>query len=624
MRAIARAAAPARSTVAAQSRRRMTMPSPSRRPLSALAWLAAALAASALAGAIAFERARAGLRDEAAVQAGADAQALQSTLEKVETLPFVVSLHPLVADGLRAPDDRARIEALDRYLADVQRQARVAAVYVVEPSGLTIAASNWRSAQSFVGNNYRFRPYMSAALAGRTGRFYGIGATTGAPGYFLAQPVFAPDAGGTRRVAGVLVIKVDLEEVERSWRPPDDEAVALADAHGVLFLANVPAWRYRSLGPLDEAARREIDATQQYAGRDVARPLPPDPRWPPADRVEQPVGALGWRLVHFPPVAPARRVAVGAATIAALLTAVAGLAAFALAQRRRHARAAAAARQALVEASAQLEARIAERTGVLTRANADLAQRLADVHDAERLLRATQAELIQAGKLGMLGQMAAGVTHELNQPLTAMQVFADNASAFLERGDAAAARENLGHIADAAGRMGALVAQLKTFARKSDGAPGPVDLGRAIDNAALLLRRDFQHAGATLDIAIERPAVVTGDAIRVEQVLINLLRNALDAVRPCAERRVRVALQAGERAVLRISDTGPGISPLARAHLFEPFFTTKPSGAGLGLGLAISSSIVQAMGGTLAAGENPGGGAVFVLALPLQEEAATP
>ena len=167
--------------------------------------------------------------------------------------------------------------------------------------------------------------------------------------------------------------------------------------------------------------------------------------------------------------------------------------------------------------------------------------------------------------------------------------------------------------------MGVLVSQLKTFARKSDGAPGPVDLARAIDNAARLVRSDFERAGAALQIQVVRPAIVTGDAIRIEQVLINLVRNALDAVRPCAVRRVSVTLDATDRATLRIADTGLGLSPQARAHLFEPFFTTKPSGAGLGLGLAISSSIVQAMGGTLAAEDNPGGGAVFVLSLPLQE-----
>lgn len=587
--------------------------------LHVLAWLAAALVASTLAAVLAFQRARAGLREDAAVQARADAQALASTLEKVETLPFVVALHPLVEQGLRMPDDPARTEALDHYLADVQRRARVAAVYVVEPSGLTIAASNWRTPQSFVGNNYRFRPYMSDALAGGTGRFYGIGATTGEPGYFLAQPVRAAGEPSPGRVLGVVVIKVDLLEVERSWPLPDEEAVALSDAQGVLFLANVPAWRYRSLAPLDEAARRRIEATQQYAGRDVTRLVPSGRRWRLEDRVAQPVGVLGWQLVRFPSAAPAHRIAIAAAAIAGLATAVAGLAAIALAQRRRHARAAAAARQALVTASALLEVRIAERTAELTRANADLAQRLADVHDAERLLRQTQAELIQAGKLGMLGQMAAGVTHELNQPLTALQVFADNAAAFLDRGNAEAARQNLRHIADAAGRMGVLVSQLKTFARKSDGAPGPVDLARAIDNAARLVRNDFERAGAVLEIRVARPAIVTGDAIRIEQVLINLLRNALDAVLACAERRVSVTLDAGERATLRIADTGLGLSPQARAHLFEPFFTTKPSGAGLGLGLAISSSIVQAMGGTLAAEDNPGGGALFVLALPLQE-----
>jgi len=219
----------------------------------------------------------------------------------------------------------------------------------------------------------------------------------------------------------------------------------------------------------------------------------------------------------------------------------------------------------------------------------------------------------------MLGQMAAGMTHELNQPLTALRVFADNAIAFLDLGDASSARENLGHIANAAGRMGRLIGQLKGFARKSPGSTCTVDLATSIENSALLLRSDFAEAGATLEVHVEQAAVVTGDPIRVEQVLINLMRNALDAVKDGAVRRVVVTLSTNGRAMLRISDSGPGITPQVREHLFEPFFTTKPSGAGLGLGLAISASIVQAMSGELLVTEGDEGGAAFTLLLPLAE-----
>jgi two-component system C4-dicarboxylate transport sensor histidine kinase DctB len=306
--------------------------------------------------------------------------------------------------------------------------------------------------------------------------------------------------------------------------------------------------------------------------------------------------------------------------LTALAMTVAGLLVFALDQRRRHADGAAAARQALAAASTRLEERIAERTHDLVRTNDDLAQRYRQVSETQQLLRETQSELIQAGKLGMLGQMAAGVTHELNQPLTAMQVFAENATSYIDIGDNASARENLVHIADAAARMGRLIGQLKTFARKTSGAPGRVDLADSIENAALLMRSDFAQANASLDIRIEQAVVVVGDAIRIEQVLINLMRNALDAVKPCAVRRVCVTLSAGNCATVRIQDTGPGISPQVRERLFEPFFTTKPPGAGLGLGLAISSSIAQAMDGALLVADSLDG-AEFILSLPLVQDA---
>jgi len=597
------------------------MPHPlTRRILFALAWGLATAAVCAAAYRWAFERSAQEVRTQAAAQLAADAGELQSALEKFETLPFVMALQAQVAQGLQHSADRAAVDALNRYLAVVQQHARVAAAFVIDPSGLTIAASNWDQAQTFVGNNYRFRPYVRSALEGRTGRFYGIGTTTAEPGYFLARPVFAPGASmpaGTQgELIGAIVIKQNLEDFEKSW-PANDAPVALVDANGVIFLSNVAAWKYHSLAPLGAEARGAIAQTQQYAGKDVTPLAARGAAAAVANRVEHPVGELGWRMLRFVSDDAATRAAWNAATACALSMVIAGLLAHVVQQRRQNARSAAAARQALVDAAAQLEQRIAARTHDLVEAKRELERRYREVHDTEQLLRRTQTELIQAGKLGMLGQMAAGMTHEINQPLTAMRAFADNAAAFIDRGDVASARENLGHIGEACARMGHLVGQLKTFARKSHGVPQPVDLALSIENSARLLRSDFEQSGASLEIDIRQPAQVLGDSIRVEQVLINLIRNALDAVKPCATRRVRVELSADGAAALRITDTGPGIAPQVREHLFEPFFTTKPPGAGLGLGLAISSSIVQAMDGELLVANAAGGGAEFILKLPL-------
>jgi two-component system C4-dicarboxylate transport sensor histidine kinase DctB len=223
----------------------------------------------------------------------------------------------------------------------------------------------------------------------------------------------------------------------------------------------------------------------------------------------------------------------------------------------------------------------------------------------------------------MLGQMAAGMTHELNQPLAAIRAFADNARTFLERGQPEQAASNLGHIGDASARMGAIISQLKGFARK-DETIGPVDLGRAVRSSAFLLESESKRRNVAMEIDTGTESlVVAGDTVRIEQVLINLLRNALDAVEGQPEPRVSVVLsREGAEGVARISDSGPGIPQEVAAHLFEPFFTTKPAGKGLGLGLAISSSIVQAMNGRLLARNLDGGGAQFELRLPLIKEGA--
>ena len=534
---------------------------------------------------------------------------LQSVLERFETLPFVLGQQSDLTYALAHPDDPEAIARLNQTLQTIQRQAKVGALYLMDRTGLTIGASNWDEPLGFAGKNFRYRPYFKEAIQGRAGRFYGIGTNTGEPGYFIAQPVYRNGSAGGP-IAGVVTVKISLSEFENNWRN-SEEPILLADRAGVIFLANRPEWRYHSLRPLDAATQAELASTQQYMGKSIT-PLPPQPG-PVATRS---VGRLGWELALFPNQARVVRVGVYWALATALLLVCGFVSYWALHQRRRR-------MEEKVASARELESRIAERTHQLRETNQSLEYKYTKLQETEKMLRSTQNELVQAGKLAMLGQMAAGMTHELNQPLAAIRAFADNARTFLARGQSEQAAGNLSHISDAAARMGAIISQLKGFARK-DETISQVDLARSARASAFLLESDFRHRDVALEINTgDEQVLVAGDAVRIEQVLINLIRNALDAVEGSQTPRVCVSLDRAEgQGIVRIRDTGPGIPDDVAAHLFEPFFTTKPTGKGLGLGLAISSSIVQAMNGQLTARNRADGGAEFEVRFPLMNEGA--
>lgn len=623
---------------------------------------------------------------------------LESVLERYETLPYALAYLPLASQILATPGDAQKLAQFHAALKDIQQQSKLAAIYLMDKNGNTIAASNWDTPQSFMGQNFSFRPYFKEAIQGGTGHFYAIGNTTSVPGYFISQPVFGDGSGddnvgestdknadeNTHQLAGkkldrirsavhnlnrspkhtpigVIAVKISLTEFEKAWRS-SEEPIALSDQHGVIFLSNRPAWQYHSLQTLNDDVQRLIAQTLQYGGKPIAS-LASLPKSERADigtlgessrdelnevkskvkskvqskiqsnYVTRPIGRLSWQLMLFPSESTIRRAGIQAALVAFLLLILLATAAAVFHQRRRRLDERHLARQelqsALQQAADDLEQRIALRTQELTHANAQLATKYSKLQDAENLLRSTQDEMVQTGKLAMLGQMAAGMTHELNQPLTAIRAFADNAMTFLARGKVPQANENLQHISDASARMGAIISQLKGFARKSPEAVAEVDLALSLKAAALLMQSEFERQNVALLLSSQTGLLVLGDAVRIEQVLINLMRNALDSVVQKMQRQqeieysqhgptqVSVLLEADEQdAIIRIIDTGTGLPEQVIQHLFEPFFTTKASEQGLGLGLAISSSIVQAMNGSLCAENRLQGGAEFTVKIP--------
>lgn len=548
------------------------------------------------------------------------ALSLEATLARHEALPGLLALHPSLLEVLRHPSDARRVAAANAYLEAAQQGAAVSVAYLIGADGVTLAASNWRLPRSFVGHNYAFRPYFRDALADGLGRFYGVGVTTGEPGYFIAGPV--RDGG---RALGVVVLKVGLESIEQALAGAGD--LLLADADGVVFLAGERRLRYRVLAPLDAAAAERNAQTRQYSNQRLPpladRPLSFDaaeplrfalPDGPVRERLIQnrPVGTLGWQVVQLRDTGELRATAFAAGNAAAFASAfLLGLAA--------HFRHRARRREELRRIYDELESRIAART-------ADLTEKIAALERTEAILRATRDAAVQAGKLATLGQMAAGISHELNQPLAALQTFADNARALLERGRLAEAGENLATIGELVGRAGRIVRQLKAFARKEAATPAPVAVASAIEHALTILEPRRRELGARIVVADLAPGLaVVAEAGRLEQVLLNLLRNGLDAMRDFPAPRLDVAARRADgRVVIDVRDHGPGLGDEALGHLFEAFYTTKPVGEGLGLGLAISRTIVESYGGTLGAHNAPDGGAVFVIELPAAGDADAP
>jgi two-component system, NtrC family, C4-dicarboxylate transport sensor histidine kinase DctB len=264
--------------------------------------------------------------------------------------------------------------------------------------------------------------------------------------------------------------------------------------------------------------------------------------------------------------------------------------------------------------------RMADRLAIEGAVNARLEERV-ERRTAE--LKAAQDQLLQASKLSALGEMSAGISHELNQPLAAILNLSENGRKLLDRSRLDEAAENLSQIAGQVQRIDKIIRNLRAFARNEGEGGEPVDLGAAVDYAVGLTLPTLDKAGIAVSwSAPEQPVLIMGGEVRLQQVVVNILTNAQDAMASSDMKRIDVTLktEAGE-AVLEFSDTGPGIPDTSR--VFEPFYTTKELGAskGLGLGLSISYGIIRSFGGTLSCHNSANGGAVFTVRLPLTDKA---
>ena len=530
---------------------------------------------------------------------------LVGQLQRYRDLSVLLADHPAI--HARLEGDGGALAPLLRRVAD---RAGALNILVLDGQGRPLVAT--REGAMAVTE----WPIVWRALDGALGWGHGAAEPLTPRAYYHAAPVF--DAAA--RVIGVVMVVTDLAGIDYTWRGTSPAAY-FTDDRGVVFISNrseLLFWQrlpgVAGLVPPD--GKRPDFSVRRAAGHEVWQ-LGWGPYLPRAalhlTRALPVIGMTGEVLLD---VSQARRLALSQAAAVAALCLAFGSLLFLAAERRR----------ALAEANILLEARVAARTVALRDTNAQLLREAAEREEAQAALSRAQADLVQAGKLSALGQMSAGISHELNQPLMAIRSFADNAVKFLELGKADRAQDNLVRVSDMTRRMGRIIQNLRTFARQDSVAEETVDLRLALQHAIDVSQAHLAATGVTLyHSPPDAPLWVRGGEVRLGQVFLNLITNAVDAMSGAPVRELRVDVLQGEHVEVRFRDTGPGID--LPDKVFDPFYTTKAVGptGGMGLGLSISYGIVQSFGGQIRGTNLAEGGAQFSVRLersPTSVEAA--
>ncbi len=539
---------------------------------------------------------------------------LEGMLRRYEALPALLARNTQIRQALTAPGNSAGIAALNLWLAETNALIEASDLYLIDLSGTTIAASNHGRADSFIGQNFSYRPYFTAARDGASGHFFALGTTSGVRGYYFASPV----RGDGGDILGVLALKIGVDAIETGWTAREYR-ILVTDPDGVVFMSTDPGWLYHALLPIAPDRLTEIVASRRYADAQLSVLSVETARSGKARLLRLADGAgvdreyiatqrampqAGWTVRVLLDTSSLRAQARLVAAAFGLLLAVALLLIWTVQQRRARLAERLAERLAIqAAAQADLERQVAERTQDLTRANADL-QRM-------------QADLVQAGKLAALGRMSAALSHEINQPLAAARNYADSAGLLIDRADLPRARENIGQILALIDRMATIARHLRNVARKPNEPLKAVDLRAVVADALAVARARLETAGATVEVDLPASLPpVQGGPVRLQQVLVNVLSNAADAVEGQADRRILLTAQAeGGEVQVSVRDRGAGVAPAIADRIFDPFFTTKQVGSGLGLGLSISYNIMKDFAGDLRVSNHPDGGAVFTLVL---------
>ena len=510
---------------------------------------------------------------------------LLAELRQNAIVPQLLSRDPALIEALTRSDYSLSTQRLISFVEEIG----AASLMLYDIDGRTVAATD----RNRLGASHR-----QEALRSNSTVFSVIPRDTGGYRFFYSRRIHE---AGTN--LGVIAAEVDLQRFERAWAGISD-AVIVTDSTGDIIMATEPRWRGLTESEAlsnqtpQSAIERAIKATADWTA------LPADAylQGEAVMRLSSRIPFRGWRITSYTTYASVREKVNGVLALEVMGFAILLALTFYALSRRTAGRAALFQRE-----SAELRA-----------LNAALQREVAERKRVQQTLAVAEQTLEQSSKLAALGEMSAAVSHELNQPLAAMKTYLAGARLLMQRNRLEEALASFGRIDDLIERMGAITRQLKSYARKGQQQFSPFDMEEALGSALSMMEPQLRQRQVQINrILPSDPVQVMGDRMRIEQVLVNLLRNALDATKSERNPTVEIILSAGETATLTVRDNGPGIEDLD--SLFEPFYTTKQPGDGVGLGLAISSGIVSDLGGRLTARNGQHGGAVFEMQLPIMD-----
>ncbi len=513
---------------------------------------------------------------------------LISELQRTSVVPLLLARDPELIRALSVGD----FSGTSARLISFQDEIGAASILLLDGEGRTVGATN----RNLLGTAHAADSAFVDAIRTKDSVFTVTKTDTGAHEFTYSRAIQSEG-----QAIGVLVVAADLMKYERAWAGLQD-AVVVADSEGVVLLSTELRWRGLPLGEAlastdaPSAIGRAFQATTDWAQR------APDAYvlGKAVLKTETRVPFRGWRLITFTAYDSVRERVNGVLALEIMGFAILAALTFYLLSRRAWTRSIGFQRE-----SAELRL-----------LNARLQREVAQREKAQKDLEVAELTLAQSSKLAALGEMSAAVSHELNQPLAAMKTYLAGARLLLQRKRPEEALSSFQRIDDLIERMGAITRQLKSYARKGGEAFEPVDMRACVSSALSMMEPQLKLRVVRITRSLPRtPVIVMADRLRLEQVIINLLRNALDATKESKAPQIDIMLSAGESAVLAVRDNGHGIGDLD--NLFEPFYTTKKPGEGVGLGLAISSGIITDLGGRLTARNSDEGGAVFEVQLPL-------
>ncbi len=585
----------------------------SRRPwaLFGLFWAVVFALAFWIVGDLARDKAMLALSEQARIDANLNTALLRAVLDKQRALPLVLSKDRALEAALQDKTP-ATITPLNEKLEALARGTQAAVIYLVGMDGVAIAASNWREPDSFVGNDYKFRPYFHNALRNGDAEYFALGNVSNRPGLYISRRIDGPNGP-----LGVIVVKLEFDRLESDWNSAG-RPTFVTDERNIVLITSLPSWRFMTIGSIGQEQIQSIRDSRQFGDAPLT-PLPLsvtsfdngdflliDALLPGNARntdflaIRSAVPSTPWQMYSLAPIRPQIPAAVREARLFAfiVLTAIASFAGLLLRRKQKLAARIADARRTRME----LEERVEERTRDLSLARDRLQAEISDHRRTETMLQGVQQDLVHANRLAIMGQVAAGVAHEINQPVATIRAYADNARTFIERKRLSDATDNLNEIAALTDRIGTITGDLKALARKGRSPSEPTSLSKVISGALVLLRSRFSGRMDQLDVVLPPPELcVIGHSLRLEQVFINLFQNALEAV-DAKENDGRIEVRThveNDKVIITVSDNGSGIPQHIRDNLFSPFNTSKEKG--LGLGLVIVKEIVTDYGGTISA-----------------------